>query len=200
MQSIKHWLNPSPGEPVLSPASMAFVSSTKTQVLQVAQMWQDTSVQCPGSWLLASLVGMQDCIQKTSKPCSLEYLLQKAPRVEREGKGGAGEGREPLPCHWPGTISHCWDSSFCQGVWEEGGEDCVGKTHKGRAVHSQTGLIPVELMLLPPPAPLETPENSDWLHKHTWTTKNYLCRHSRREFFQWHELCCQSQSCQGTAM
>lgn len=60
-------IKPKSWEPVLSPASVAFVSSTKTQVLQVAQMWQDASVQCPGSWLLASLVGMQDPIQKNLK-------------------------------------------------------------------------------------------------------------------------------------
>lgn len=135
--------------------------------------------------------------RKTSKPRSFDCLLQKASQVEREGKGAAGEGREPLPCHWPGTISHCWDSSFLPVGVRGGREDWVGKTHKGRAVHSQTGLIPVGLMLLPPPAPLETSENSDWLRKHTCTTKNYLCRHSRREFLQWHELWC--QSCQGTA-
>lgn len=76
--------------------------------------------------------------------------MQKVPR-ERRG-GSCHPAAELTQLVTAGTAHLCW--WVWEGektrAWEEAEEEWVGKTHAGRAVHSQKGLIPARLTVLHP--------------------------------------------------
>lgn len=190
MQGVRDWLNGSPGEVVMWTASVAFTSFIDIQVLQWARTLLAIGAWCPGSQLLASLVGTHEPKQKKKK-----QKLKKSAALSASPRKCLGRGWSCRPATELTQLVTAVTAHLCRWVWageetrawEEAGEEQIGKTHQGRAVHGRAGLVPAGFTLLPPPAPPQTSENSNWLRKCTRTTKSYLCQHSRREFLQWHE-------------